>query len=136
MSVWHQRSGHLLRGRYFLRDNLQGPHLGLGLEFVHTQVDSAPDLISTKSAYFVPLFEGGYRLPVSSGFCLGSAAAAGGAFKLSTRVENMPGGSSAGAFVASDKSTVDGSASLEAGAYCGVDGPDDPVDIACTRADF
>jgi hypothetical protein len=106
-----------LRGRYFFRDNLQGPHLGLGLELVHTQVDDPPDLISTKSTYLVPMLEGGYRLPVSSGFYLGAAVAAGYAFKLSTSVENLPGGSSAAAFVASDKSTVYGSASLELGVY-------------------
>jgi hypothetical protein len=106
-----------LRGRYFFADNLQGPHLGLGLEFVRSQVDNAPALIRTKSTYLVPLLEGGYRLPLSSRFYLGGAAAVGYAFKLSSSVENLPGGSSAGQYVATNESTIYGSASLEVGAY-------------------
>jgi len=106
-----------LRGRYFLRDNLQGPHLGLGLEFVHSTVDNTPALLSTKSSYLVPMLEGGYRLPLGTSFYLGGAAAVGYAFQLSSKVENLPGGSDAGLYAAQDKSTVYGSASLEAGVY-------------------
>jgi len=106
-----------LRGRYFLRENLQGPHLGLGLEFVHSTVDNAPSLLSTKSSYLVPMFEGGYRLPLSSSFYLGGAAALGYAFQLSSSVENLPGGSDAGLYAVKDRSTFYGSASLEAGVY-------------------
>lgn len=106
-----------LRGRYFFSDNLQGPHVGLGLEFVHSTVENTPALISTKSGYLVPLLEGGYRLPLSSSFYLGAAAGVGYAFQLSSSVENLPGGSSAGLYAAQDKSTIYGSASLEAGVY-------------------
>ena len=106
-----------LRGRYFLQDNLQGPHVGLGLEFVHSTVDNATAVVSTKSSYLVPMLEGGYRLPLSSSFYLGGAAAVGYAFQLSSKVENLPGGSSAGLYVAQDRSTIYGSAALEIGAY-------------------
>ena len=105
-----------LRGRYFLEDNLAGPHLGAGLEFVHTRIDDSQNLIATKSNYIVPLLEGGYRLPISSVY-LGAAVALGYAFKISTSLEDLPGGRSASAFEATNKSTFYGSASLEVGIY-------------------
>jgi hypothetical protein len=105
-----------VRGRYFLDDNLSGPHLGAGLEFVHSRVDNSLNLITTKSNYIVPLLEGGYRLPISSVY-LGAAAALGYAFKTSTSVEDLPGGRSAASFEATNKSTIYGSASLEVGVY-------------------
>ncbi|MEP7049099.1 MAG: hypothetical protein ABJB12_02050 [Pseudomonadota bacterium] len=105
-----------LRGRYFFRDDLSGPHLGIGAEFVQSRVDDSVDLVETKSTYVVPLVEGGYRLPFS-GVYLGAAASLGYAFQASSSVGNLPGGNSAGAFSATDKSTIYGSASLEMGVY-------------------
>lgn|GEM_PF-1705277 len=106
-----------LRGRYFLLDNLQGPHAGLGLEFVHSTVDNTPALVATKSSYLVPTIEGGYRLPLGSSLYLGGAAAVGYAFQLSSSVENLSGGSDAGLYGVKDQSTIYGSASLELGVY-------------------
>jgi len=63
------------------------------------------------------MIEGGYRLPLGSSFYLGGAAAVGYAFQLSSSVENLPGGTDAGLYAARDKSTIYGSASLEAGVY-------------------
>jgi hypothetical protein len=109
-------SGVGLRGRYFLHDDLSGPHVGVGAELVQTRVDDSVNLIETKTTYVVPLLEGGYRLAFS-GLYVGAAAAFGYAFKASGSVGNLPGGSTADAFSASNKSTVYGSASLELGAY-------------------
>ncbi|MEO8902933.1 MAG: hypothetical protein ABI627_15530 [Polyangiaceae bacterium] len=105
-----------LRGRYFFRDGLSGPHVGIGAELVQTRVDDSSNLVETKSTYVVPLVEGGYRLPLSGAY-LGAAASLGYAFQASSSVANLPGGSSAGAFSASDKSTIYASASLEMGVY-------------------
>ena len=105
-----------LRGRYFFRDDLSGPHVGVGAELVQTRVDDSVNLVETKTTYVVPLLEGGYRLPFSGAY-VGAAAAFGYAFKASGSVGNLPGGSAADAFSASNKSTVYGSGSLELGVY-------------------
>jgi hypothetical protein len=83
---------------------------------VQTRVDDSGNLVETKSTYVVPLVEGGYRLPFS-GVYVGAAASLGYAFLASSSVGSLPGGSSAGAFSATDKSTIYGSASLELGVY-------------------
>lgn len=105
-----------IRARYFLGEGMAGPHLGLGIELVHTRVDNSLALVATKSTYVVPLVEGGYRVPFSGAY-VGAAAAFGYAFQASSSVVDLPGGRSAAIFVANDQSTVYGSAALELGIY-------------------
>jgi hypothetical protein len=105
-----------LRGRYYLADGLSGLHLGVAAEYLHVRIESPQPLIATNSGYFVPYAEAGYRLAL--GPVYGDASAGFGyAFRTSSSVENLPGGSSASAYVVEDKSTVYGTASLELGVF-------------------
>ena len=105
-----------LRARYFLSDGLRGAHLGLAGEYLSSRIANPASQVLTRSAYAVPYAEAGYRLPFG-GFYADASAGVGYAFQLSAKVENMPGGSSAARFEASDKSSVYGTASLELGLY-------------------
>jgi len=105
-----------LRARYFLSDGLRGAHLGLAGEYLSSRIANAASRVLTRSAYAVPYAEAGYRLPFG-GFYADASAGVGYAFQLSATVENLPGGSSAAAFEATDKSSVYGTASLELGLY-------------------
>jgi hypothetical protein len=105
-----------VRGRYYLGEGLQAMHLGLALEYLRTSIETPSVLIVTKSAYFVPQLEVGYRIPIG-GFYLDGSGMLGYAFKASGTVENQPGGSDAALYQASDESRVYGAASLELGVY-------------------
>jgi hypothetical protein len=104
------------RGRYYLGEGQSGLHLGAGAEYLRTSVENARALVVTTQAYFVPYGEIGYRLAFGS-FFAGASAAAGYAARLSGQVDNLPGGSNAGAYQALDKSSVYGFASLELGVF-------------------
>lgn len=103
-------------GRYYLSGGLERVHLGVAVEYLATKVETPSVAIVSKSAYFVPQLEGGYRLPFGSFYADGSVAL-GYALRLSGKVENLPGGSAASGYVAEDKSSVYGSASLDLGVY-------------------
>jgi hypothetical protein len=104
------------RGRYYLGDGHSGVHVGAGAEYLHTRIENARDQIVTTSGYFVPYGEAGYRLAFSS-FFAGATVALGYAAKLSGKVENLPGGSSAAGYAAVDQSSIYGSAGLELGVF-------------------
>jgi hypothetical protein len=104
------------RGRYYLSEGLEGLHFGVAAEFLRTRIENPSALIVTRSAYVVPHAEAGYRLSFGS-FYGDASAALGYAFKLSGRVENLPGGSNAGAYEALNESEFYGSASLDLGVY-------------------
>lgn len=105
-----------LRGRYYIPEGLAGLHLGLAAEYLHSRVENPPALIATTSAYVIPYAEVGYRLPLGRVYADASAGV-GYAFEASSKVENLPGGSSAKDYAASDESSVYGTASLELGVF-------------------
>lgn len=105
-----------LRGRYYLSEGLAGLHLGVAAEYLHSRVENQPALIATSSAYVVPYVEAGYRFAFGRLYADASAGV-GYAFQASSRVENLPGGSSAKDYVVSDESSVYGTASLELGLF-------------------
>jgi hypothetical protein len=105
-----------LRGRYYLGANQSGWHAGLAAEYLHSRVEDQHVRIVTLSSYVVPYAEGGYRLPLGA-FYGDVSAGLGYAARLSGDVENLPGGTAAGGYVASQQSSVYGTASLELGVY-------------------
>jgi hypothetical protein len=104
------------RGRYNLGEGQRGFHLGAGAEYLRTRVENAAALSATVSGYVVPHAEAGYRLAFDR-FYAGASAVLGYAAKLSSTVENLPGGNNAGSYQASDESSVYGSAALELGVF-------------------
>lgn len=105
-----------LRGRYYLPEGLEGMHLGIAAEYLHSRIEDPPLLIATSSSYFVPYAEVGYRLAWGRVYADASAGV-GYALRLSSKVENLPGGSSAGSFDVSDESSIYGTASLDLGVF-------------------
>jgi hypothetical protein len=103
-----------LRGRYYLPGGLEGVHLGVAAEYLHSRVENPPLLIATSSSYLVPYAEVGYRLAGGRVYADASAGV-GYALRLSSRVDNLPGGASAAAYTASDESSIYGTASLDLG---------------------
>lgn len=103
-----------LRARYYIPDGLEGLHLGVLAEYLHSRVENRPALIGTTSSYVVPYAEVGYRFAFGRLYADGSAGV-GYALRMSSEIENLPGGSSAGAYTATDESSVYGTASLELG---------------------
>jgi hypothetical protein len=108
--------GVALRGRYYLAEGLRALHLGLAVEYLRTRVETPSVLTVTKSAYVVPQFEVGYRIPVG-GFYIDGSGAVGYAARASGSVENQPGGSNAAQYSAANESTIYGALSLELGVY-------------------
>jgi hypothetical protein len=104
------------RGRYYFGPGHGGFHLGAGAEYLRTRVERQSALIATTSAYAVPYGEVGYRLAFER-FYAGAAVVLGYAAKLSSRVDNLPGGTSAGSYQATDESSIYGSADLELGVF-------------------
>lgn len=103
-----------LRGRYYLPEGLEGLHLGIAAEYLHSRVENQPLLIATNSGYFVPYAEVGYR-PASGRLYADVSAGVGYAFRLSSNVENLSGGVSASSYDVSDESSIYGTASLDLG---------------------
>jgi hypothetical protein len=104
------------RGRYYFADGLGGVHVGAGAEYLRTRIETPSVRIVSTSGYFVPYAEAGYRLPLGR-FYGGVAAALGYAARLSGRIENLPGGTAASSYEASNKSNVYAAASLELGLF-------------------
>jgi hypothetical protein len=104
------------RGRYYFAQGLSGVHVGAGAEYLRTRIETPSVRIATTSGYFVPYAEAGYRLPLGR-FYGGAAAALGYAARLSGRVENLPGGTAASSYQASNQSSVYAAASLELGFF-------------------
>jgi len=104
------------RGRYYLGEGQRGFHLGAGAEYLRTRVENSAALVATVSGYVVPYAEVGYRLAFDR-FYAGASAVLGYAAKLSSTVQNLPGGSNAGSYEATNESSVYGSAALELGVY-------------------
>jgi hypothetical protein len=105
-----------LRARYYLPEGLAGLHFGVAAEYLHSRVENPQALVGTSSAYVVPYAEVGYRLALARVYADASAGI-GYAFQASSKVENLPGGSSASNYVARDESSVYGTASLELGVF-------------------
>jgi hypothetical protein len=105
-----------LRGRYYLSDGLEGLHLGVLAEYLRSRNENQPALVATTSSYLVPYAEVGYRLTLGRVYADGSAGL-GYAWRMSGAVEDLPGGSSAKLYTASDESSVYGTASLELGVF-------------------
>ena len=105
-----------LGGRYWLSGDLQGLHLGVLGEYLHTQIDDESILISYKSSFVVPQIEGGYRVGLGR-FLVGVRGAVGYAFRTSSTIEDMPGGSSANLYEAEDVNEFYAAASLDLGVY-------------------
>jgi hypothetical protein len=103
-----------LRGRYYISQGLEGVHLGVTAEYLHSRVENQPRLIATSSSYLVPYAEVGYRLAWGRVYADASAGV-GYALRLSGKVENLPGGTSAGSYDVSDESSIYGAASLDLG---------------------
>jgi hypothetical protein len=105
------------RGRYYFFGNLAGPHAGFDLEYLASHIEDHADLVTTNSQYFIPAAEGGYRLPFL-GHCYADASAAlGYAIRVGSGVDNLPGGTEASRFTASDDSKIYATASLDLGLY-------------------
>jgi hypothetical protein len=105
-----------LGGRYWLSGGLDGAHLGLLVEYLRTQLDDEPALITSKSSFIVPQVEGGYRVAFSSVF-LGARGALGYAVRTSSSIEDLPGGNSADLYEADDVNTIYGAAAIDLGVY-------------------
>jgi hypothetical protein len=105
-----------LRARYYIPEGLAGLHLGAAAEYLHSRNENPSALVAATSSYFVPYAEIGYRVDLGRVYADASAGV-GYALRTSGTVENLPGGSSANAYVASDESSVYGTASLELGVF-------------------
>jgi hypothetical protein len=103
-----------LRGRYYFGRNLDRFHLGLAAEFLHTRVENRVTLIGTDSGYIVPYVEAGYRICWGR-FYLNPSAGFGYANRLSSKVENLPGGEPRRDLYVVNKSSIYGTASLDLG---------------------
>jgi hypothetical protein len=104
------------RGRYYPTSGQAGLHLGAGVEYLRTRVETKAALIAAISSYAVPYAEAGWRLAFGR-FYGDAAAALGYAARLSSRVEDLPGGHSASTYAVSDKSSIYGSLLLELGFF-------------------
>jgi hypothetical protein len=104
------------RARYYLGEGHAGLHLGAGAEYLHTRIENNAALVVTTSRYVVPYAEVGYRIAFDR-FYGGATAALGYAARLSGEVENLPGGTNAAGYQASNESSVYGSAGLELGLF-------------------
>lgn len=107
-------AGGGLRGRYYFDDGFKGVHVGAIFELLQANVENQPALIVSKSLYFVPQVEGGYRFAWGR-FFLGPSASFGYAAQLSAVVENLPGGTNAGSYTVANRSSVYGSARIDLG---------------------
>jgi hypothetical protein len=105
-----------LRGRYYLPEGLEGVHLGIAAEYLHSRIENPPLLIATTSRYFVPYAEVGYRL-AGGGVYADISAGVGYALKLSGENADLPGGTAADSYDVSDESSVYGTASLDLGVF-------------------
>jgi hypothetical protein len=105
-----------LRGRYYLSEGFEGLHLGVLAEYLHSRTEDPSALVATTSSYVVPYAEVGYRFAFDRMYADGSLGL-GYALRMSGKVENLPGGSSANQYVASDESSVYGTASLDIGVF-------------------
>ncbi len=105
-----------LRGRYYLTEGLEGLHFGVAAEYLHSRVEKPAALVATTSSYVVPYAEVGYRLSLGRVYA-DLSGGLGYAIQASSSVENLPGGSAAGAYAALDESSVYGTASLELGIF-------------------
>jgi hypothetical protein len=105
-----------LRGRYYLPEGLSGLHFGAAIEYLRVRVEDRQVLLATVSSYLVPYAEAGYRLSFGPVYADASAGF-GYALRASSNVENLPGGSAAGAYVATNESSVYGTASLDLGIF-------------------
>jgi len=105
-----------LRGRYYLPEGLEGVHLGIAAEYLHSRIENPPLLIATTSSYFVPYAEVGYRLAWGRVYA-DISAGVGYAWELSGKNENLPGGTAANSYDVSDQSSVYGTASLDLGVF-------------------
>ncbi|HYQ18138.1 MAG TPA: hypothetical protein VEQ58_20330, partial [Polyangiaceae bacterium] len=97
-----------------LPEGLTGLHFGLAAEYLHVRNERPDALIVTVSTYVVPYAEAGYRWSLGRAY-IDASAGLGYALQASGKVENLPGGSGAGNYVASDESSVYGTASLDLG---------------------
>ena len=107
-------AGGGLRGRYYFQDGFKGAHVGAIFELLSANVENQPALIVSKSLYFVPQVEGGYRFAWGR-FFVGPSASFGYAAQLSAVVENLPGGTNAGSYGVANRSSVYGSARIDLG---------------------
>jgi hypothetical protein len=103
-----------LRGRYYLRDGLVGPHMGVALEVLKTRTENTRDRIATSNLVLVPELEAGYRLGFGS-FFVGGTIGVGYAAQVSSQIDNINGGNQAASYQAEDYSTIYGSANLDVG---------------------
>jgi hypothetical protein len=51
-----------LKGRYYFRASLEGPHLGVALEFLKSRTRDDVNRVAVNNLVLVPELEGGYRL--------------------------------------------------------------------------
>jgi len=107
-------AGGGLRGRYYFEDGFRGAHVGAIFELLQANVENQPALIVSKSLYFVPQVEGGYRFAWGR-FFVGPSASFGYAAQLSAAIENLPGGTNADSYVVANRSSVYGSARIDLG---------------------
>ncbi len=108
--------GLALHGQYFFSGGLSGPHVGLAAEFLHTRIEDESAQIATLSSYIVPQLEGGYRLGFERWF-VGATGALGYAARISSSVENLPGGTNADSYTVSNESSPYGAIRLDIGVY-------------------
>jgi hypothetical protein len=104
------------RVRYYLGEGQRGFHAGAGAEYLRTRTENAATRLAAISGYLVPQAEIGYRLAFDR-FYAGAAALVGYAARLSSTVENLPGGNNAGSTQVNDESSVYASAALELGVF-------------------
>jgi len=103
-----------LKGRYYFRGGLLGPHVGVAVEALKTRTESHTDKVATNNLIVVPEIEGGYRACFGRVF-LGASLGLGYAIQASKSVVNIDGGDRAKYFDAKDYSTIYGSANLDVG---------------------
>lgn len=105
-----------VRGRFYFHDGFQGAHVGLGVEWVRTQVENSIILLVLSTNLIVPQLEGGYRWGWRYGY-VGLAGSAGYAVRFGWRTDNLPGGNRASTTIPGDPSSVFFAAKLELGVY-------------------
>jgi len=105
-----------LKGRYYFKQGMVGPHVGVAMELLKTRTTNDVSNTAVANTVVIPEFEAGYRFGFGR-FFVGLSASAGYAFQASSSVENINGGDQAQYYRAADVSTVYGSGSVDLGLF-------------------
>ncbi len=102
--------------RYYAKPGLAGFNVGLGVEYLHVNVESPLEKEAFVTSWAVPQLQVGYRLRFGR-LLLGFGLAGGYAFSLSARTDDLSGGTDPIGYYADDSGRPFASAATDVGFY-------------------